>query len=149
MRAVVQLVNKATVRVGGRTVGAIGRGLMVLLGVHAEDTAKDGTLLAGKIVNLRIFADDQGLMNRSLREVNGEMLVVSQFTLYGDCRKGRRPSYASAAPAELADTLYRFFVNEVKKRGIRTATGEFQAMMEVELVNCGPVTLMLDSRKGL
>ncbi len=147
MRAVVQLVNRASVRVGERTVGTIGRGVVVLLGVHKDDTAKDAALLADKIVNLRIFADDQGLMNRSLLEVHGEMLVVSQFTLYGDCRKGRRPSYSTAARPGPARDLYESFVAGIKKKGIKTATGEFQAMMEVDLVNNGPVTLLLDSRQ--
>lgn len=134
-------------RVDRRITGSIGSGLLVLLGVHRDDTEKDAALLADKIVNLRIFADERGLMNRSVIDVGGGILVVSQFTLYGDCRKGRRPSYSSAAPPALANTLYEAFVAEVRKHGVPAATGEFQAMMEVALVNNGPVTLLLDSNK--
>ncbi|BCO10570.1 D-aminoacyl-tRNA deacylase [Desulfolithobacter dissulfuricans] len=147
MRAVLQRVKQARVTVDGRETGAIGAGLLVLLGVHRDDTPKDVTWMADKVVNLRIFEDEQGRMNRSVIDIAGEILVVSQFTLLGDCRKGRRPSWSHAAPPEMADRLYRDFVRAIEARGIRTATGEFQAMMEVSLVNSGPVTMLLDSHK--
>ncbi len=147
MRAVVQRVASARVRVAGRTVGEIGPGLLVLLGVGREDREADAEYLAEKIVHLRIFEDDQGKMNRSLLEVGGEILVVSQFTLYGDCRRGRRPSYSEAAPPEQARALYQYFVTRMGAYGLRVQTGVFQEMMDVELVNRGPVTLLLDSRK--
>lgn len=147
MRAVVQRVASARVRVAGRTVGEIGPGLLVLLGVGREDEEADAQYLAEKIVHLRIFEDDEGKMNRSLLEVGGELLVVSQFTLYGDCRRGRRPSYSEAAPPERARALYQYFVTQVGAYGLRVQTGIFQEMMDVELVNRGPVTLLLDSRK--
>lgn len=145
MRAVVQLVREASVTVEGKITGSIGKGLLILLGVGRDDTAKDVTFLAEKCVNLRIFADRGGRMNHSVRDIGGEILVVSQFTLLGDCRKGRRPSYSSAAPPEQAEQLYRLFVNEIDRLGIPVATGKFQAMMEVRLLNDGPVTLLLDS----
>lgn len=147
MRAVIQLVSKASVRVGENQVSKIGPGLLVLLGIHRDDTEKDTALLADKIANLRVFPDQDKLMNLSILDVGGEMLVVSQFTLYGDCRKGRRPSYSSAAPPELANRLYELFMEETRKTGITVASGEFQAMMDVELINQGPVTLLLDSTK--
>jgi D-tyrosyl-tRNA(Tyr) deacylase len=147
MRAVVQRVSRAEVRVGERVTGAIGSGLLVLVGAHRDDTADDVAWLADKLVNLRIFEDDQGLMNRSILETGGGMLIVSQFTLLGDCRKGRRPSWSTAAQPEAAKKLYLDLVAAVDRRGIRTATGEFQAMMAVELVNDGPVTILLDSQK--
>jgi len=147
MRAVIQLVSKASVRVRENQVSKIGPGLLVLLGVHKNDTEKDAALLAGKIANLRVFPDQDRLMNLSILDVGGDMLVVSQFTLYGDCRKGRRPSYSSAAPPELANRLYELFMEETRKTGITVAAGEFQAMMDVELINQGPVTLLLDSTK--
>lgn len=147
MRAVVQRVSRAKVTVEGEITGEIGRGLMVLLGVNEDDTQDDANYLAEKIVSLRIFPDDEGKMNLSLSEIGGQMLIVSQFTLYGDCRKGRRPSFIKAARPEEADSLYRIFVVEVQGRGIQTATGRFQAHMDVELVNDGPVTLLVDSRK--
>jgi len=147
MRAVVQLVSDAAVRVNGATVGSIGTGLAVLLGVHQEDTDADAAYLAEKIVNLRIFPDEKGLMNLSVREKEGELLVISQFTLFGDCRKGRRPSFARAASPERARELYEQFCGNAARWGIRVATGEFQAMMEVSLTNSGPVTILLDSRK--
>ena len=147
MRAVIQLVSKASVRVGENQVSKIGPGLLVLLGIHKNDTEKDAATLADKIANLRVFPDQDKLMNLSILNVGGDMLVVSQFTLYGDCRKGRRPSYSSAAPPELAKRLYELFMEEVKKTGITVAAGEFQAMMDVELINQGPVTLLLDSTK--
>ena len=148
MRAVVQLVRKASVTVDGSLISKIGYGLLVLLGVRKNDTAADASMLAEKIVNLRIFPDRDRLMNLSVLDVKGEMLVVSQFTLYGDCRKGRRPSYSSAAPPEQAEELYALFIREAEKLGVPAAAGKFQAMMDVELVNQGPVTLLLDSEKS-
>jgi D-tyrosyl-tRNA(Tyr) deacylase len=135
------------VTVEGEITGEIGTGLMVLLGVAEDDTQDDASYLAEKIVSLRIFPDDEGKMNRSLVDIAGQMLIVSQFTLYGDCRKGRRPSFIKAARPELADSLYRTFVVEVQGRGVQTATGRFQTHMDVELVNDGPVTLLVDSKK--
>jgi D-aminoacyl-tRNA deacylase len=149
MRAVVQRVSHAEVRVDGRITGKIGGGLLVLVGVHMDDNEKDVAWMAEKLVHLRIFDDADGLMNRSLLDTHGEMLVVSQFTLLGDCRKGRRPSWSSAAPPEKANTLYRELVAAVEQFGIRIATGVFQAMMDVSLVNSGPVTLMLDSQRKI
>ncbi len=137
--------------VGDRMVGEIGPGLLVLLGVAAGDTEKDAAYLAEKTAHLRVFADEAGKMNLSVLEQAGpagaEVLVVSQFTLYGDCRRGRRPSYIDAAPPEEADRLYQVYVRELEGFGIRVATGEFQAMMMVELVNDGPVTILMDSSK--
>lgn len=147
MRAVVQRVSSASVTVDGEVVGRIGAGMCVLLGIAADDTDADVAYLANKIVGLRIFHDDEGKMNRSLVESGGGMLVVSQFTLYGDCRKGRRPSFIAAAPPERADELYQAFVATVREQGISVETGRFQAMMDVALVNDGPVTLLIDSRK--
>lgn len=147
MRAVVQRVHQASVTVGDRCTGQITAGVVVLLGVGQEDTATDARFLAEKIVNLRIFDDDKGQMNRSLVETGGAVLAVSQFTLYGDCRKGRRPSYGDAAPPEKARPLYELFIDELRAKEIRVETGEFQAMMTVSLANDGPVTLLLDSRK--
>ena len=147
MRACVQRVSRAQVTVDGQTVGAIGHGMLVLLGVAGDDTPRDVEYLADKLSGLRIFEDDDGKMNRSLVEAGGEMLVVSQFTLYGDCRKGRRPSFVAAAPPELAVELYEEFCRAVASRGVNVATGQFRAMMDVELVNDGPVTLLVDSRK--
>ena len=147
MRAVVQRVAEGAVEVEGRRVGEIGRGLVVLLGVARDDTNDDADYLAEKITNLRIFNDEQGKMNLSLIETAGAMLVVSQFTLYGDVRRGRRPSYIEAAEPERANALYEYFVEETRKRGIKVETGVFQAMMRVSLINDGPVTIMLDSRK--
>ena len=148
MRAVVQRVSRARVTVAGEVVGDIGVGLLVLLGVGEEDGSQDAEYLAEKIVGLRIFPDDEGKMNRSLGEIGGGLLAVSQFTLYGDCRKGRRPSFISAARPDAAVELYRSFVAEVRGRGIAVETGRFQEQMDVELVNDGPVTLLLDSRKA-
>lgn len=147
MRACVQRVSQASVTVAGKIVGRIGRGLLVLLGVAGEDTDDDARQLADKLCGLRIFEDDDGKMNRSLEEIRGEMLVVSQFTLFGDCRKGRRPSFTQAAPPELAERLYETFVATVGVRGLRVETGQFRAHMDVALVNDGPVTLLLDTTK--
>ena len=147
MRAVVQRVKQAEVKVASRSKGIIGGGLMVLLGVHREDTSEDVNWMADKLVNLRIFEDDKGLMNRSLLDVGGEMMLVSQFTLLGDCRKGRRPSFVLAAGPEKAEDLYEYFVRLVRQKGINVKTGIFRAMMDVSLVNDGPVTLILESRK--
>ena len=148
MRAVVQRVSRASVTIEGEVVGRIEQGLMVLLGVADDDTQDDVIFLAQKIVGLRVFEDAEGKMNRALADVGGRMLVVSQFTLLGDCRKGRRPSFVHAAAPEMADELYRSFVAEVAGQGIEVETGRFQQMMQVELVNDGPVTLLLDSRKN-
>ena len=147
MRALIQRVSRAQVVVDGHTTGAIDRGLLVLLGVAAEDTEKERNWLAEKIIGLRIFEDDEGKMNRSLEDVGGAMLVVSQFTLYGDCRKGRRPSFISAAPPEMAERVYEEFVAHVRGRGVRVETGVFRAHMDVELVNDGPVTLWIDTER--
>ena len=147
MRAVVQRVSQASVSIRGETVGSIGPGLVVLLGIHKEDTEQEIKWMTDKIVHLRIFEDESGKMNRSLVDIGKEMLIVSQFTLYGDCRKGRRPGYSSAAPPEKAEPMYRKFIELVKKHKINTATGQFQEMMEVSITNSGPVTLLLDSDK--
>jgi D-tyrosyl-tRNA(Tyr) deacylase len=147
MRAVVQRVSQASVKVEGETVGEISGGVLVLLGVSATDTEADAEYLLDKILNLRIFEDADGKMNRSLLETGGGMLVVSQFTLYGDARKGRRPSFIKAAQPELADRLYRFFVARAREIVANVACGRFQAMMDVALVNNGPVTILLDSER--
>jgi D-aminoacyl-tRNA deacylase len=147
MRAVLERISRASVTVDGQIVGQIGRGLLVLLGVEQDDTEADARQLAEKTVQLRIFDDADGKMNLALADVAGAMLVVSQFTLLGDCRKGRRPSFIQAAPPELAERLYETFVAAVGAQGIAVATGKFRAMMQVELVNDGPVTVLLDSRK--
>ena len=146
MRAVVQRVSRAQVTVAGETCGRIGAGMLVLLGVARDDTAADARWLAAKIAGLRIFEDADGKMNLALADVDGGMLVVSQFTLLGDCRKGRRPSFVAAAAPELAETLYEVFVAAAREAGIETATGRFRQEMQVELVNDGPVTLLLDTR---
>ena len=148
MRAVVQRVSSARVAVNDEVVGAIERGFLILLGIAGDDTDADVIYTAQKVIGLRVFEDDAGKMNLALSDVGGAMLVVSQFTLYGDCRKGRRPSFIEAAPPELAERLYRAFVAEVRGQGIPVETGRFQAQMEVSLVNDGPVTLLVDSRKG-
>jgi D-tyrosyl-tRNA(Tyr) deacylase len=148
MRAVVQRVKHAKVEIDGHCVGKIKQGLLVFLGVGEGDSEKDCEYLANKIIHLRVFADDQDLMNLSLKDINGDALVVSQFTLWGDCRKGRRPSFIKAARPEKAKILYEEFIGMFKKEGIPVATGEFQEMMAVHLVNDGPVTLLLDSAKA-
>jgi len=147
MRAVLQRVTRASVRVGGETVGEIGPGLVVLLGVGRDDEERDALYLVEKVLTLRVFEDVEGRMNLSLAETGGALLAVSQFTLYGDVRKGRRPSWFDAAPPARARTLYELFVAQARARGAQVETGSFQAMMEVELVNDGPVTILLDSRK--
>ncbi len=147
MRAVVQRVSRAAVSIDGNIVGDIGPGLVVLLGVGAEDTSAAADHLADKIVKLRIFEDDEGRMNRSLLETGGALLVVSQFTLYGDTRRGRRPSFIGAAPPTQANELYEYFVTACRGLVEKVETGQFQAMMDVELVNSGPVTLILDTDK--
>jgi len=147
MRAVVQLVKKAAVSVNGSVISEIGPGLLVLLGIRKNDIPGDARILAEKIAHLRIFPDKSKLMNLSLLDVGGQMLVVSQFTLYGDCRKGRRPSYSNAAPPAQAEELYEVFMRETAELGIRVAAGKFQAMMDVSLVNQGPVTVLLDSKR--
>lgn len=147
MRAVVQRVSRAKVSVGEEIVGEIGRGVLVLLGVSVRDSDKDAAYLADKVMNLRIFEDAEDKMNRSLLDIKGQLLVVSQFTLYGDSTRGRRPSFIDAAPPERANRLYESFVNEARKQVTKVATGRFQAMMDVELVNDGPVTILLDSEK--
>jgi D-tyrosyl-tRNA(Tyr) deacylase len=146
MRAVIQRVKESSVTVKNEIIGKIGRGLLVLLGVANEDKADDAEYLADKITNLRIFEDDKGKMNRSLLETGGEMIVVSQFTLLGDCRKGRRPSFMNAADPEKANELYEHFVKEVRQKGVSVKTGRFRAMMEVSLVNDGPVTIILENK---
>lgn len=145
MKAVVQKVTQAEVKVKEEITGRIGKGLAVLLGVGNNDTEAEARFLADKIVNLRIFEDDKGKMNRSLLDVNGELIVVSQFTLLGDCRKGRRPSFVNAAPPETAEALYEYFVSLTRDKGIHTETGRFRAMMDLSLVNSGPVTMILDT----
>jgi D-tyrosyl-tRNA(Tyr) deacylase len=147
MRAVVQRVSRAKVTVDGEVTGEIGLGLLVLLGVGQQDTEADAVYLADKISGLRIFEDEMGKMNRSLQDAGGEVLAVSQFTLYGDARRGKRPSFDAAAPPETARRLYEFFVERIRAAGLRCETGTFQAMMQVELVNEGPVTILLDSKK--
>jgi D-tyrosyl-tRNA(Tyr) deacylase len=148
MRAVLQRVSRAKVTVDGETTGEIGTGLLILLGVGSEDVESDAVYLVEKIVNLRIFDDEDGKMNRSVMDIAGEILVVSQFTLFADTRKGRRPSYLGAAAPEEANRLYEFFVEESRKYVSKVETGRFQAMMDVELVNNGPVTIMLDSSQA-
>ncbi|HEX8183408.1 MAG TPA: D-aminoacyl-tRNA deacylase, partial [Blastocatellia bacterium] len=140
-------VRHARVDVAGDIVGEIAEGFLVLLGVARDDAIADADYLAEKIINLRVFNDEQGKMNRSLLDAGGAMLVVSQFTLYGDTRRGRRPSYIEAAEPETANTLYQYFVERARAQGIKVETGVFQAMMQVSLVNDGPVTILLDSRK--
>jgi len=148
MRAVIQRVTKASVEVEEKIVGEIASGVLVLLGVSEGDQTTDAAYLADKIINLRIFNDEQGKMNLSLMDKGGAMLVVSQFTLLGDARKGRRPSYIEAATPEQANLLYEYFVAQVRSKGIQVETGIFQATMQVSLINDGPVTILLDSKKS-
>lgn len=145
MRAVVQRVSSAEVRVGGRVLGSIRHGLLVLLAVGRFDQEEDACHLARKILHLRVFEDGEGKMNLSVQDKGGGLLVVSQFTLYGDCRKGNRPSFADAAPPDRAESLYSLFLEQVGKSGLQVAAGKFQAMMDVSLVNQGPVTVLLDT----
>lgn len=147
MRAVLQRVKMAKVTIGNEAISEIGRGILVFLGVEKEDSPADASYLASKIFSLRIFADDSGKFNLSAPEVEADILVVSQFTLFGDCRKGKRPSFDRAASPELAKRLYQLFIAELKNKGAHVAQGEFQAKMEVSLVNDGPVTILLDSKK--
>ena len=145
MRFLIQRVSRASVTVEGKKEGAIGAGLLVLIGIAATDTAQNAEYLAEKLVHLRIFPDEAGKMNRSALDVNAELLLISQFTLYGDCRKGRRPSFDAAAAPAVARDLYEYVVGRVREHGLKTETGVFQAHMEVELVNDGPVTLLLEN----
>ncbi len=147
MRAVIQRVKMSKVEVKGEVVGEIGKGLLVLLGVAQGDGEEDVNYIADKIVHLRIFEDSQGKMNLSVMDIKGEVLVVSQFTLFGDCRKGRRPSFTGAASPEEAEELYKKVVNKISSYGIKVATGKFREMMDVYLINDGPVTMLLDSKK--
>jgi D-tyrosyl-tRNA(Tyr) deacylase len=147
MRAVLQRVKRASVTVDDRIVGVIERGLVVLLGVGSHDTVADANYLVDKTLGLRIFPDEKGRMNRSVLEVGGSLLVVSQFTLYGDCRKGRRPNFDDAAGPETARALYEYFVQSARGKGVQVETGVFQALMTVELINDGPVTIICDSSK--
>jgi D-aminoacyl-tRNA deacylase len=147
MRAVVQRVTRASVTIDGNVTGEIGKGLVVLLGIARDDLPADAVYLAEKLVALRIFDDEQGKMNRSVKDVDGGILVISQFTLYGDVRRGLRPSWIDAAGPEIAEPLYEYFVTEIKERLKNISTGNFRSMMQVELVNDGPVTILLDSRK--
>lgn len=147
MRAVIQRVKSAQVIVNEKIIGSIGFGLLVLLGISREDNCDDADYLVEKTINLRIFDEQDGKMNRSLLDVGGEMLIVSQFTLIADCRKGRRPSFTAAAEPAEAKKLYQYFIERVKEKGITVATGEFQALMEVGLINNGPVTILMDSKK--
>jgi len=145
MRLVIQRVKEAQVTVSGATAGAIGRGLAVFIGISGSDTRADADYVLDKLLGLRIFPDDSGKMNRNIVESGGALLLVSQFTLYGDCRKGRRPSFDRAAPPELAQVLYEYFVESARKGSVAVETGTFQAAMEVHLINDGPVTILLDS----
>ena len=145
MRAVLQRVSQAEVKISGKVKGKIGKGILALLGIGTEDSEEDARWLAAKISGLRIFEDENGKMNRSLQDIGGDLMVISQFTLLGDCRKGRRPSFTDAAPPEKAQALYDYFIEACRNQGHIVATGEFQAMMDITLVNQGPVTLIVDS----
>ena len=146
MRVVIQRVSRAQVSISNQPVGKIGVGLVILLGVAKDDTERDAEFLAEKCVNLRIFNDDLGKMNLSALDVGGEILLISQFTLYGDCRKGRRPSFIEAARPEMGEKLYTMFHHYLRERGLKVETGEFGAMMDVEILNEGPVTIIIDSK---
>ena len=148
MRAVIQRVDRASVKINHQELSSINEGILVLLGVEKEDTRVDADYILGKTINLRIFEDEQDKMNRSLLDIDGEMMVVSQFTLLGDCIKGRRPSFVKAEEPARANELYEYFIKEAKEKVKSLATGKFQEMMEIELVNNGPVTILLDSRKS-
>jgi D-aminoacyl-tRNA deacylase len=148
MRAVIQRVDRACVKINHREISSINEGILVLLGVEKEDTEVDANYILGKTINLRIFEDEQDKMNRSLLDINGAMMIVSQFTLLGDCIKGRRPSFVKAEEPARANQLYEYFIKEAKEKVKSLATGKFQEMMEIELVNNGPVTILLDSRKN-
>jgi len=148
MRAVIQRVKEAGVSVDGSLLGQIQKGVLVLLGVGQDDKEEDADYLLSKIIHLRIFEDSGGKMNLSIKDVQGEMMVISQFTLYGDCRRGRRPSFIMAAEPKKAESLYEYFIAEGKRAGINTVAGRFQAMMDIKLINEGPVTILLDSRKA-
>lgn len=147
MRAVVQRVKRASVSMDGEVISSIGEGLLVLLGVAKDDAEADADFLADKVANLRIFRDDEGKMNRSIMEAGGAVIAVSQFTLMGDARKGRRPSFTHACEPERANALYEYFCGKIREQGLECGTGKFQAMMDVELVNDGPVTILLDSKR--
>ena len=147
MRAVVQRVTRASVTVAGEIVGEIGAGLVVLVGIGRDDTKVEAAYLVDKITNLRIFDDDEGRMNVSVKDAGGALLIISQFTLYGDVRRGLRPSWSDAAPPEVAEPLYEFFVRQARTAIENVASGRFQAMMQVELINDGPVTILLDSKR--
>lgn len=147
MRAVLQRVKKASVTVDNQIVASIDKGLLVFIGIHRLDSEKEINWMADKIVNLRMFEDDNGKINLSLDDIRGEILIVSQFTLYGDCRKGRRPGFSEAAPPNGAQILYEQFIDVIRKKGLKTSSGIFQAMMDVSLTNDGPVTLLIDSAK--
>lgn len=149
MRVVVQRVSRGRVIVGDKERGCIGKGFVVLLGISSDDDSKDAEYLADKVINLRVFEDADGKMNLSLRDVAGALLIISQFTLYGDCRKGRRPSFTKAAPPDKAEALYEEFVNICRQKGVKVETGQFQANMQVELVNDGPVTLVIKSKNEI
>ena len=145
MQVVIQRVKDSSVSIGDKLIGKIGKGILVFLGIEKEDTQNDADYLVSKIINLRIFDDPYGKMNLSVKDINGEILVISQFTLLGDCRKGRRPSFANAAEPEKAETLYQYFVSQIKNNAI-VSTGKFQAKMDVYILNDGPVTFLLDSK---
>lgn len=147
MRAVIQRVREAEAEVGGEVVGKIGAGLLVLIGVGKDDVERDLEYVADKVLGLRVFEGDLGKMNLSIMDVKGEILAVSQFSLYGDCRKGRRPSFNESASPDIAEKLYNLFIEKIKDRGVRVETGRFRAIMDVHLINSGPVTILLDSRK--
>jgi D-tyrosyl-tRNA(Tyr) deacylase len=149
LRLVVQRVKQASVRVRDETAGEIGQGLLIFLGVGEDDTEEDAGYLAEKVLGLRIFPDEEGRFHRSVRDVDGSLLVVSQFTLWGDCRKGRRPSFARSARPEKAEPLYELFIKKIAAAGLPVASGRFQEMMQVSLINDGPVTLLLDSRRQI